>query len=92
MWKILDVKTMFLICGGAFAASALTWFFTWATCVHSVVSVYGPGPAQMEERMPPEEAARLERGRGWVRRLRMVTLLLFALAGIAAALALYSSE
>lgn len=83
------MKTMFLICGGAFVVSALAWFFTWAVCVHSVASVYGPGAAQMEPTMPPGEAARLERGREWVRRLRLVTVILFVVAAISAIGALY---
>ena len=83
---------MFLICAGAFAVSALVWFFTWAIFVHSTASVYGTGPASMEPIMPPDEAARLEHARGWVRRLRGVTLLLFVLAAITAVFALYSRE
>lgn len=92
LWNVLSVKTMFLIAAGAFAASALAWFFTWAICVHSVASVYGPGPANMEPCMPPGEAARLQHARQWVRRLRTLTLILFVGAAITAGIALYSSE
>ncbi len=86
------MKTLFLICGSAFAASALAWFFTWAIFVHSTAAAYGTGPDSMDMPMPPEERERMEIAREWARWFRTATLILFGAAATTAALALYSNE
>jgi hypothetical protein len=72
------MKTLFLLTAITFAASALTWFFTWAIWIHAPAAWCGqpfsPLVAVDHGFADPLTARRV----AWYRRLKVSTLVLFA--------------
>ncbi len=74
------MKTLFFICAAALAASALSWFFTWAIWIHAPQGWSGrqSGPLAAAHRAD-DPCARPVRQLTWYRRLRLLTVALLGL-------------